>query len=656
MTESKVSDYKVAVAPDLFWLYRKFGRRLGAGSAMGLAAVSIAVAIFCLDTIANQPIAFAVLYIVVIFVAANTGRRRWVIRAAVGCLFLTAIGFFVAHDVRATVQELVRLLLGVAAVGFTTMYALKQIAASRTLQAQARLLDQAHDSVTVRDLNGVLTYWNNGAVELYGWTPEEAFGRQSHQLLCSKATQSLREMNDILMATGAWEGEQLNRARDGREVIVHSRWSLLRNESDRSTRVLETSYDITERRYADRDLRRSEARYHNLFQTTAMAIWECDFSLVRRRIDELLENETIDFPSYLAKYPHFVREAIDLTIVRDANSACLELFGARTKDELLAAFGQLWPAAGEDAYAKSIIAALEGRQSFECEAVMQTINGKRLAVLFTIAFPPEAASRHNFFVVVADMTATTEAQEALHDAQADLAHAMRLTSLGELTASIAHEVNQPLAGIVSNGQAGLRWLLRDAPDLAATRLSLERVVEEGKRAASVIRGIRALARNDPPQRSPLDINEVIEECLGLLSQEIRGAGIDLSMSLSRNLTDVLADRIQIQQVVINLMLNGIQAMKEVEDRPRLLTVKTWAGASGVTVAIEDSGTGIDPGIRQRLFSAFVTNKADGMGMGLSVCRSIVERSGGRIWADGNDGPGAVFHFNLPLPESLPHAQ
>ncbi len=498
MTESKIRDDRSTVTPDLLLLYRRISLGLKASSAIALAAALFAVVVSFLDAVA-QPIAFVVFYIVVIFVAANTGQKRWIVRAA-------------------------------------------------------------------------------------------------------------------------------------------------------------TSYDITGRRYADRDLSRSEARYQDLFRTTAMAIWECDFSLVRRRIDELPDNEAIDFRGYLAKNPDFVREAIDLTIPRDANGACVKLFGAETKDELLAAFGRVWPAYGEVAYTESMIAAVEGRQSFECEAVMQTINGKRLAVLFTIAFPPKGVSRENIFMVVADMTATTEAQEALYETQANLAYATRLTSLGELTASIAHEVNQPLAGIVSNGQAGLRWLLRDAPDLAATRTSLERVVEEGKRAAAVIRGIRALTRNDPPQRSLLDINEIIEECVGLLSQEIKVVEIDLMMSLSPDLRKVLADRVQVQQVLINLLLNAIQAMKEIEDWPRLLTVKTWAGVSGLTVAIKDSGTGIDPKIRERLFSAFVTNKSDGMGIGLSVCRSIIERNGGRIWADGNDGPGAVFYFSLPLLESLPHVQ
>jgi C4-dicarboxylate-specific signal transduction histidine kinase len=221
-----------------------------------------------------------------------------------------------------------------------------------------------------------------------------------------------------------------------------------------------------------------------------------------------------------------------------------------------------------------------------------------------------------------------------------------------MSASIAHEVNQPLASIVANGEAGLRWLNRKEPVLPEVESAMKRIVRDATRASEVVQRLRALARKAPVEKQPLDLNDVIRESIGLLQREILANRVALTADLGTGLAPVLADRIELQQVVINLMVNGMQALASVTDRPRLLVVRSSVEGSGVLVAIQDSGVGLDASTVARLFSPFFTTREAGMGLGLSICRSIVEAHGGRIWASANDGPGATFAFSLPFQQEL----
>jgi two-component system, LuxR family, sensor kinase FixL len=247
-----------------------------------------------------------------------------------------------------------------------------------------------------------------------------------------------------------------------------------------------------------------------------------------------------------------------------------------------------------------------------------------------------------------DITAAKRAQEELHHVQAELAHVSRVTMLGELSASIAHEVNQPLAAIVINAEATQRYLEQTPPKLDDARRVTDRVIQSAERASNVIRRIRALSKKAAPEMVNLDVNEVIEETVPLVRSQATSNRVVLRLQLAPGLPAVLADRIQLQQVIINLVINAIDAMKAVSDRPRELVIRTRQGDGGeVLVAVQDSGVGIEPEKANRLFDAFYTTKADGMGMGLSICRSIIEAHGGRIWASSNAGPGATLQFTLP---------
>jgi signal transduction histidine kinase len=218
-----------------------------------------------------------------------------------------------------------------------------------------------------------------------------------------------------------------------------------------------------------------------------------------------------------------------------------------------------------------------------------------------------------------------------------------------MTASIAHEVNQPLAAVVANAEACLRWLNRGTPDLDAARRSVEWIINDGVRASEVIRRVRTLANKTDLEKVPLDINDVVNEATMLVQREMDSHQVSLRLQLTPALPMILGDRVQLQQVIINLVMNGIEAMQSATDRPRELVVRSRQDETQqVLVSVTDCGVGISAEDADRLFNAFFTTKSGGMGMGLSICRSIVEAHGGRLSASGNAGPGATFQFVLPL--------
>jgi len=229
-----------------------------------------------------------------------------------------------------------------------------------------------------------------------------------------------------------------------------------------------------------------------------------------------------------------------------------------------------------------------------------------------------------------------------------LAHVTRVMTMGELAASIAHEVNQPLAAVVTNANACLRWLAGTTPNLDEAREALGRIIRDGKRAGGVIGRIRALVKKSGSEQVCLDINEVVQEVVGLIQSEIQKNGVVLRMQLAADVLPVLGDRVQLQQVIINLVMNGIEAMASVTDRSRELFIRSRQHESDkVLVAVQDSGIGIDRQNLEKIFDAFYTTKPQGMGMGLAISRSIVENHGGRLWATANEDRGATFQFTLP---------
>jgi C4-dicarboxylate-specific signal transduction histidine kinase len=240
-----------------------------------------------------------------------------------------------------------------------------------------------------------------------------------------------------------------------------------------------------------------------------------------------------------------------------------------------------------------------------------------------------------------------EERERLRQLQADLAHINRVTTMGELTASLAHEVNQPIAAAVTDANTCLRWLTRDQPDVEEARQAASRIVKDATRAADIISRIRLLFKKGTPPRASVDVNEVIREMIALLRGEATRYSISVRTELAEHLPQVMGDRVQLQQVLMNLMINGIDAIKDVDGTRELIICSQQAEHGQILVSVSDTGVGLPPQQADQIFSAFFTTKPQGTGMGLRISRSIVESHGGRLWATSNSGPGATFQFTLP---------
>jgi C4-dicarboxylate-specific signal transduction histidine kinase len=241
-----------------------------------------------------------------------------------------------------------------------------------------------------------------------------------------------------------------------------------------------------------------------------------------------------------------------------------------------------------------------------------------------------------------------DAEDALWVTRSELSRVTRLTTMGQMGASIAHEINQPLAAIVMNGTAGLRFLAHEAPRIDEARAALTQIVDDGHRASEVITSIRTMFKKDGQERTVLDVNDIVRDVLMIAEAEFRTQRVSVSADLPKELPKVLADRVQLQQVFLNLIMNAIEAMGSLNDDTRLLQIQSKIhGASGILVTVEDSGMGFDAKDRERIFDAFFTTKSTGMGMGLAICRSIVESHDGRLWASPGATHGSIFHVTLP---------
>jgi PAS domain S-box-containing protein len=292
--------------------------------------------------------------------------------------------------------------------------------------------------------------------------------------------------------------------------------------------------------------------------------------------------------------------------------------------------------------------ALAEGKPLETEARLRRADGEyRWLLIRAVPLRDEMGKIVKWYGASADIEDRRRAEETSRKAQAELAHVARVTTMGELAASIAHEVNQPLSAIVNNGSACLRWLDCPAPDLDEAREAARRVIRDGSRAGEVITRIRALLRKTDAEKSRLDINQTIREVVTLTRNEAAGKGVSLRMELAAGLPPVLGDRVQLQQVILNLIMNGIEAMSSAPCRPRELVISSRQhGSDSELVAVRDYGVGLDGQDLEKIFDAFYTTKPRGMGMGLAISRSIVEDHGGRLWAVSNDGPGATFQFTL----------
>ena len=502
-------------------------------------------------------------------------------------------------------------------IGHLAGVAIQSKAAQEELKKRAALLNLAHDAIIVRDIDSRIVFWNPGAEKTYGWTAQEAIGRVSHELLQTRFPVSREDVDFTLQEKGEWEGELRHVTQHGTEIVVTSRQSLRRDEHGAGATILEINRDLTERKKAEEAARRSEKELRGVVETVPGMVWSA------------LPDGHVDF----------------------INRRWQEFTGL-TLDETL---GWSWEAEAPfhpddfDAYMVKWQASLATGQPFEAEMRIRRAADGEYRWLFESAVPlrDEQGNILKWYGFVVDIEDRKRAEEALQKAQAELAHVNRVATMGQLTASIAHEVNQPIAAAVTNAQVALRWLGAHPPDLEEVKEALDEIVKSGNRAADVIGRIRALINKAPPSKGRFDLNEAVRDVMTLARSDVLRNGVSLQTDLATGLPSVEGDRVQLQQVILNLILNAIEAMSGIDEERKLL-ISTETDASGrVLVAVRDSGPGLDPENVERLFEAFYTTKSSGMGMGLSICRSIVDAHGGQVWASANKPRGAVFQFTLP---------
>ncbi len=391
----------------------------------------------------------------------------------------------------------------------------------------------------------------------------------------------------------------------------------------------------------------------------ADSVWRSGVALLAILITTFLVLRMQSAAERLQNQAHLLDLSHDAIFVRDMadriaywNRGAEELYGWRSAETIgrfsLETVGTEFPMAREDVFAELM---RTGR--WEGELIQTRKDGTRVIVASRWSLQKDANGAPAAILETdTDMTAAKQAQDHLAQAQAELAHVARVATLGELTTTIAHEVNQPLTGIVTNSEACLRWLDRDELAIDEIRETLKRIVRDGRRAGDVVERLRGLSRKGEPQRLPLQINDLVADTLALLRREMKAQDVTLKVGLARHLPAVKADRVQLQQVLINLLINAMQAMHATPRQGRDLEVRTAVQEDGteVLVAIIDSGCGI-ANVEAQLFNPFFTTKSDGIGMGLSICRSIIEAHGGRIWPSRNVNAGSTFQFALPAYES-----
>lgn len=509
------------------------------------------------------------------------------------------------------------------------------------------ILDLIHESVVVQDMSGRVVVWNNASEVLYGLSRAEAVGNSFSELVGSDEAQLLRHAQTQLLQNEHWNGELQRTRLDGRNLIIEAHWALRRDAQGTPYAIIETGRDISTRKAAEEKLRYSEHRYHNLFQAMAASFWEIDFSGVDEVIRALYAAGVRDFASHFAANPKTVRDMMRAARVIDVNDQTVKLFGNGDKSSLLGNLEPFWPKGSERVFVEGVLSGITHQPSYSTETRLQSIDGRVFDALFTASYPPETMGKGTFVIGVIDISERIRAERALQEVQSDFAHAARVSMLGELTASIAHEVNQPLAAIATNGEAGLRWMSNTVPDLEEVSRLIRRMVDDTRRAAEIIGRIRSMATNRLPKQSLIALNSIADEAASFLRHALQAQEVELSLDLSTDLPDLMADRVQLQQVVVNLAINAMQAMEGAIGEKRIV-FKTARVGDHLEFSISDTGPGIAGEHEAKLFDSFFTTKQDGMGIGLAICRSIIEAHEGRITAFNNDASGATFAFTLPI--------
>ena len=398
------------------------------------------------------------------------------------------------------------------------------------------------------------------------------------------------------------------------------------------------------------ELEASEERYRKLFQYLPTALWQVDSRRAGEAFDQLKASGVRDIAAYLAQNPDLVEHAKDVVRVTDVNRDAVSLFRADNAADLIKPVRYIFAAAPGLAE-RVMVAHFEKRRNFIQETKILAFDGSIIDVLFTVTYPVPPEQLDTTFITMQDISERLNAEKQLRKLQADFTHAGRIATLGELATSIAHEINQPLTAIVTNGETSLRWLARADQNIEKVTQLTSRIVSNARRAGEIIHRIRGMAAKHEPEKRLVDFNAVVEEALLFIRHDIDSKSIALSTTFAAGLPNVIGDRIQLQQVIINLLVNSVQAIVHSGQPTRRIDVQTSIDEEGsVVFSVLDNGLGVAEADLLHIFDSFFSTKDAGIGIGLAICQSIISAHGGSISGSNRPNGGAHFHFSLPVPQ------
>lgn len=499
-----------------------------------------------------------------------------------------------------------------------------------TLIARVRVLDVNQKTIDLFQLSG--------KDEALGNTIEWAWPPQSREVFARSLIAALHRDDRFTIET-------VLRSRTGQ--LIHVLFTVCWPENHKAQgSVLVGVIDLSETKRAFRELQESEQHYRDLFQGMPVALLRVGLSGLNGWLHEMSSSGIGDLAAHIEVNPDLVADILSHPHVVDANAEALSLFRATDISQLRGPIKWAWKER-PGTLRRSLVARLRGAREFSEETKIMRLDGTVVDALYVISFAEDRVDQGYNIVALLDISERKKVEEELRGMREDLSHAARISMLGEMTASIAHEVNQPLGAIAALADASLRWLDRPEPDLAEVRTLARDIASDARRASEIINRIRSLAVKRTASRELLDLNELTQETLLLLRRELDAAEIRLFLDFTARPVPIVADRIQLQQVIVNLLVNAIQAVAQGgSTQPHIRVATAGRDDAMAQLLVEDSGPGIAPDLQASLFDSFVTTKGSGMGLGLSVCRSIVEAHGGTISAE-NHPLGARFIVSLP---------
>lgn len=396
------------------------------------------------------------------------------------------------------------------------------------------------------------------------------------------------------------------------------------------------------------ELEASQDRYRNMIASLPIPVWQVDARAAGRIFDRLRANGVTDMAAYSADHPELVEHANEIVLVSDVNQEAVSLLGGVDRADLVGSIGYLF--AGTPGSARRVLQAhFDGVRNHVEALKVEKLDGTLIDVLLLVTFPVRGERLDTTIIMMIDNSARLQAEASLRQLEADLSHAARLSTLGELGTSIAHEVKQPLSAILMNAQTSLRYLSRPVVDLGKVSQLTTRVVDSAQRASAIIARIQDMAGKREPTRTSLSLNDVVRDCLLFIRHESSDKAVQVHAFLDPRLPDIVGDRVQLQQIIVNLIVNGIQAMSAVDCTGREITVTTSLHPhDGVVLTVRDTGCGIEESQLDRIFESFFSTKDAGLGIGLAICRSIAAAHGGRISASNHPDGGAEFRLSLPV--------